>query len=76
VNESYTHEQLLHQANLTQEDLQIIKQRRRPHNRLGFAYQLAFVRLFNRFPVQSPAFEVDEDLLTFVSILLDLDVKG
>jgi hypothetical protein len=25
---------------------------RRPHNRLGFAYQVAFVRLFDRFPQQ------------------------
>jgi hypothetical protein len=27
---------------------------RRPHNRLGFAYQVAFVRLFHRFPRQQP----------------------
>jgi hypothetical protein len=27
---------------------------RRPHNRLGFAYQVAFVRLFDRFPQQQP----------------------
>lgn len=74
MDKPYTHQQLLHQANLTQEDLQIIEQRRRPHNRLGFAYQLAFVRLFNRFPIQSPTFEVDQGLLTFVSIQLDLDV--
>ena len=74
MDKSYTQQQLLHQAGLTQDDLQIIGQRRRPHNRLGFAYQLAFVRFYNRFPVQSPNFEVDEGLLAFVSIQLDLDV--
>ena len=31
-----------------------ILQRRRDHNRLGFAYQMAFVRLVNRFPAQQP----------------------
>jgi hypothetical protein len=25
---------------------------RRDHNRLGFAYQIGFARLFNRFPAQ------------------------
>jgi hypothetical protein len=31
-----------------------------PAHRLGFAYQIAFVRLFNRFPRQQPFEIVDE----------------
>jgi len=35
---------------------------RRSHNRLGFAHQVAFVRLFDRFPKQQP-FEVTDELV-------------
>jgi hypothetical protein len=35
-----------------------------PHNRLGFAYQVGFVRLFGRFPQQQP-FELFEELVCF-----------
>jgi TnpA family transposase len=70
-NSPYAHAQLLAAAHLTPEDIQEIHQRRRPHNRLGCAYQLAFVRLTNRFPTQQP-FELDEELLTFVSVQLTL----
>jgi hypothetical protein len=37
----YSHQQLLSQGQLDPDDLQLINQRRRPRNRLGFAYQLA-----------------------------------
>ena len=70
----YAHHQLQVAAKLTTVDIQEIQQRRRDHNRLGFAYQLVFVRLANRFPVQQP-FELDEELLTFVSIQLDLPTQ-
>jgi len=68
---SYSQHQLQIAATLTTADLQEIQQRRRAHNCLGFAYQLVFVRLANRFPTQQP-FELDEELLTFVSLQLDL----
>lgn len=71
---SYSHHQLQTAAKLTTKDIQEIQQRRRAHNRLGFAYQLAFIRLANRFPVQQP-FELDEELLTFVSLQLDLPTQ-
>jgi hypothetical protein len=70
----YAHHQLQAAARLTAKDIQEIQQRRRTHNRLGFAYQLTFVRLTNRFPAQQP-FELDEELLTFVSIQLDLSTQ-
>ena len=68
---SFSHEQLVRRAKFRTEDFEFINTRRRVHNRLGFAYQLAFVRLANRFPTQQP-FEVVEDILTFVSLQLDI----
>ena len=43
-----------------------------PHNRLGFGYQVGFVRLLNRFPAQQP-FELIDELLTFVGVQLAVD---
>ncbi len=65
----YTRRQLRREAALTEADLEEIRQCRRPHNRLGFAYQLSFVRLLNRFPNQQP-FEVVEELAIFTSVQL------
>ena len=45
---------------------------RRDHNRLGFAYQIGFVRLFNRFPVQRPL-EICDELLSFVAVQLNIE---
>ena len=42
------------------------------HNRLGFAYQLGFLRLTGRFPAQQPL-ELLEDLLVFVAQEVALD---
>jgi hypothetical protein len=36
------------------------------HNRLGFAYQMGFLRLTGRFPTQQPL-EILDDLLAFVA---------
>ncbi|MCP4935557.1 MAG: Tn3 family transposase [bacterium] len=66
-----THSQLIEQARLTSADLELIQQRRRDHNRLGFAYQLAHVRLFNRFPTQQP-FEIVDNVVLFVGLQLDI----
>ena len=43
---------------------------RREHNRLGFAYQIGFARLFNRFPAQQPL-EINNELLSFDISLLE-----
>ena len=40
--------------------------------RLGFAYQLGFVRVFQRFPVQQPL-EICEELLSFVALQTGID---
>jgi hypothetical protein len=66
------HEQLLQQAQFSPEDIARIMQCRGEHNRLGFAYQLAFVRSLNRFPIQEPL-EIEEDIVAFTSIQLNID---
>ncbi len=66
-----TRSQLTKLARLTAADLELIQQRRRDHNRLGFAYQLAHVRLFNRFPTQQP-FEIIDDVVLFIGLQLDI----
>ena len=45
---------------------------RRDHNRLGFAYQVAFVRLFSLFPAQQPL-EICDELLNFVAMQMKID---
>ena len=68
----FTRQQLVDQAALTKEDLEQVNQCRRAHNRLGFAYQVGFVRLSNRFPVQQP-FEINQALLTYTGVQLETD---
>jgi Domain of unknown function (DUF4158) len=58
----FSRDQLKRAATLTEEDFVQLRKCRRPHNRLDFAYQVAFVRLFNRFPQQQP-FELIEELV-------------
>jgi TnpA family transposase len=65
----YSRRQLKQRASLTTEDFKEINQCRRDYNRLGFAYQVGFVHLLNRFPIQQP-FEVIDELLTFIGIQL------
>jgi len=69
---SYSRGQLVREATLTEADLAEIAQCRRDHNRLGFAYQVGFVRLFHRFPAQQPL-EICDELLGFVAMQLDMD---
>ena len=67
----YTHEQLIDISRFNSDDITQIRNCRQEHNRLGFGYQLAFVRLLNRFPTQIP-FEVINDILAYVSIQLNI----
>ena len=50
----FSRDQLKRAASLTEEDFVQLGKCRRPHNRLGFAYQVAFVRLFDRLPEDAP----------------------
>jgi hypothetical protein len=49
---AFSYKELLRTAKLSPNDLGKILECRQAHTRLGFAYQLAFVRLNNRFPAQ------------------------
>src|SRR5660398_227220 len=40
-------------------------------SKLGYAYQLCYIKLFNRLPIQSN-FESVEELATFVGVQLDI----
>jgi hypothetical protein len=67
----FSRDQLKRAASLTEEDFVQLGKCRRPHNRLGFAYQVAFVRLFDRFPQQH--LELLEELVCFSAAQLGLD---
>ena len=74
IRYKYTHEQLVSVVHFNEKDIETIKQCRSQYNHLGFAYQLAFVQLTNRFPKENP-FEVLDDILTFVSVQLNIPTK-
>ena len=64
--------QLIRDSSLTKTDLLEIATCRGDQHRLGFAYQLGFVRVFQRFPVQQPL-EICEELLSFVALQTGID---
>src|SRR5216683_3377494 len=70
----FSRQELKRAATPTEEDLGQIGKCRRSHNRLGFAYQVAFVRLLNRFPKQQP-FEVIDELVSFSAAQLGVDAS-
>ncbi|KAA3643843.1 MAG: Tn3 family transposase [Chloroflexi bacterium] len=67
----FSHEAIVQEGKFSAQDMTEIMKRRRAANRLGYAYQLAFVRLANRFPTQQPL-EIDQELLTYVSMQLSV----
>lgn len=72
---SFSRGQLVREASLTEADLAEVGKCRRDYNRLGFAYQIGFVRLFSRFPDQQ-ALEVCDELLSFVATQLNIDIAS
>src|SRR5512135_3843116 len=69
---SFSRGQMIRAASLTEAELAEVTLCRRDHNRLGFAYQIGFVRLFHRFPAQQPL-EIRDELLGFVAMQLNMD---
>ena len=63
---------LIRDASFLEADWKEIAERRGGHNRLGFAYQVAFVRVVGRFPRQAP-FEIDGEVLRFAALQLGVD---
>lgn len=68
---TYSHQDLVRVAQFTPDDLARISECRQDHTRLGFAYQLAYVRLYRRFPSQQPL-EIIDEIVTYVSLQLDI----
>ena len=60
---------LIREGSLTESDWEEVSRCRGQHNRLGFAYQIAFVRILGRFPTQVP-FEIDGEILRFTALQL------
>ena len=69
---TFSRHHLAQRVTLDAVDLAEVQGCRRAHNQLGFAYQVGFVRLLNRFPKQEP-FEVLDELLLFTSVQLGVD---
>ena len=65
---------LVRDATFLEADRREIALRRGPHNRLGFAYQVAFVRVLGRFPQQTPL-EIDGEILRFAALQLGADAE-
>ena len=69
---TFSRHYLAQRATLDAVDLAEMQGCRRAHNQLGFAYQVGFVRLLNRFPKQEP-FEVLDELPLFTGVQLGVD---
>ena len=69
---TFSRHYLAQRATLDAVDLAEVQDCRRAHNQLGFAYQVGFVRLLNRFPKQE-LFEVLDELLLFTGMQLGVD---
>ena len=69
-----TRSQLIRDSALAKTDLLAIATCRGEPQRLGFAYQLGFVRVFQRFPVQQPL-EICEELQSFIALQTGIDAE-
>src|SRR5262245_49730677 len=67
----FTQEQLVQVAKLKEPDIEQIKKCRGEQSKIGYAYQICYVKLFNRLPPQS-RLEILEELATFVAIQVDI----
>ena len=63
---------LIRDGSFLERDWHEIARRRRVPNRLGFAYQVTFVRVLGRFPHQEPL-EIDGEVLRFAALQLGTD---
>lgn len=63
----FTQEQLVQVARLSNEDIEYLNSCQGAQNKIGTAYQICHLKLFNRFPAQSP-FEILEELAVFVAM--------
>ena len=71
-SQAYTQKQLITLGTLSLDDIGRVMLCRREHNKLGFAYQLIFVKLNNFFPNYEP-FELLHEIL--VAVPSNADIK-
>lgn len=72
MNHSFSQYTLIEYGSLSENDFNLIRQCRGDHNKLGFAYQLIFIKLLNRAPIQSP-FEIIDEIVVYAGAQLFLD---
>ena len=72
MNKRFSQYSLIEYGQLSDTDLTLISKCRGEHNKLGFAYQLIFIRLLNRVPCQSPL-ELIEEIVIYAGMQLALD---
>lgn len=72
MSHNFSQYSLIEYGTFGEKDFNLIRRCRGDHNKLGFAYQLIFVKLLNRVPSQSP-FEVIEEIAVYASVQLSLD---
>ena len=65
---------LIREASFLEADQREIALRLGRHNQLGFAYQVAFVRVLGRFPQQAPL-KIDGEILRFAALQLGADAE-
>lgn len=65
---------IIQTATITDEERMSIDQCRGDYNRLGYGYQLMFVKTLNRFPIQTPL-EIQDQILTFASLQLSIPAE-
>ena len=74
MNKSFSQQSLIELGKLTKDNLILVEKCRGVHNKLGFAYQLIFIRLLNITPCQSP-FEIIDEIVIYASTQLSLEVS-
>jgi TnpA family transposase len=65
---------IIQTATITDEEKVLIYKCRGDQNRLGFCYQMMFVKVFNRFPIQVPL-EMQDQILTFASLQMSMPTE-
>jgi len=69
MNKNFSQQSLIDKGTLKDEDWVLLENCRGGHNKLGFAYQLIFIRLLNTLPNQSP-FEIIDEIVVYAAIQL------
>ena len=74
TDKNFSQQSLVEYGTLKNTDIQAVNRCRNDYNKLGFGYQVAFVKLFNYFPKIVP-FEAIEEIAIFVGLQIKVDSK-